>query len=186
MRSRQLDLAIQVWPAASRPARPAASARPAQVDFARLLAERTRRRDQLSADALHASVARPAPGAAGEEIVALARGQLGGRYVWGGEQPGAFDCSGLVQWAVERATGRQLPRVAADQARAGRPVERADLQPGDLVFFRGADGSDISHVGIYAGDGQFIHAASERYGIIVSRLDSPYWENHFAGARRVA
>jgi cell wall-associated NlpC family hydrolase len=146
MRSRQLDLAIQVWPPVSRPARPAAPARSAQVDFARLLTERTRRR----------------------------------------EQPGAFDCSGLVQWTVERATGRQLPRVAADQARAGQPVERADLQPGDLVFFRDTNGSGISHVGIYAGDGQFIHAASERYGIIVSRLDSPYWVSHYAGARRVA
>jgi cell wall-associated NlpC family hydrolase len=123
---------------------------------------------------------------AGESIVALARGQLGGAYVWGGEQPGAFDCSGLVRWAVRQATGERLPRVAADQARAGRPIARAALQPGDLVFFQNTYGPGITHVGIYAGAGRFIHAADESRGIITTRLDDPYWSARYAGARRVA
>jgi cell wall-associated NlpC family hydrolase len=123
--------------------------------------------------------------AAGERIVRQARGQLGSAYLWGGEEPGRFDCSGLVQWAVKQATGRTLPRVAADQARVGRPVERGRLQAGDLVFFANTDRPGVSHVGIYAGEGRFIHAASPGKGVITSRLDEPYWASHYQSARRV-
>jgi hypothetical protein len=92
----------------------------------------------------------------GSDIVARARREIGDRYVWGAEGPNAFDCSGLVQY-VFNSFGIRPPRVAADQARYGQAVTRAQLQPGDLIFFN-YDGGKIDHVGIYSGDGKMIHA----------------------------
>lgn len=206
MRSHQLNPLIFPSPSTTRQHRVALAHRRPAVDFATLLAERrqTLRNAtpvraftavpprQAAASAVPqqpaaAAAAVPQPSlATGESIVAAARGQIGGAYVWGGEQPGAFDCSGLVRWAVRQATGRTIARVAEDQAQAGQPVARADLKAGDLVFFRNTGGREgITHVGVYAGDGQFIHAASEKVGIISSRLDEPYWARHYASARRV-
>ncbi|MBB0246520.1 glycoside hydrolase [Streptomyces alkaliphilus] len=88
-----------------------------------------------------------------EQAIAHARAQLGKPYVWGATGPGSYDCSGLTQ-AAWRAAGVELPRVTWDQVNAGTRIGRADLRPGDLVFFY----SDISHVGLYIGDGQMIHA----------------------------
>jgi cell wall-associated NlpC family hydrolase len=123
-------------------------------------------------------------GGTGAAIVAAASSQLGGAYVWGGNAPGGFDCSGLTRWAVRQATGQTIPRVAADQARAGQPVARDALRPGDLVFFQNTNQPGISHCGVYLGEGRFVHAASERQGTIVSRLDEPYWAARYATARR--
>ena len=95
--------------------------------------------------------------AAGTAAVQAALGQLGTPYVWGGEGPAGFDCSGLVQWAYAVA-GIGLPRVAQDQFDAGPPVPAgAPLLPGDLVFF-GASSRAVAHVGIYLGDGRFVDA----------------------------
>ncbi|GAB3127192.1 hypothetical protein GCM10027160_51550 [Streptomyces calidiresistens] len=88
-----------------------------------------------------------------EQAIAHARAQLGKPYVWGATGPDSYDCSGLTQ-AAWRAAGVELPRVTWDQVNAGTRIARADLRPGDLVFFY----SDISHVGLYIGDGQMIHA----------------------------
>jgi cell wall-associated NlpC family hydrolase len=181
MRSRQLTQPTFVIGGRSARPRPASQAR--RESFATVLARRTAR---TSAAAGAAAAPEPAGGDAGAAILAAASGQLGGRYVWGGEWPGAFDCSGLVRWAVRQATGQSLPRVAADQARAGRLVDRENLRPGDLVFFENTYGPGITHVGVYAGNGRFVHAASERLGIVTSRLDEPYWAARYAGARRVA
>ena len=95
-----------------------------------------------------------APDAVGERAVALAKQHLGTPYVWGGETPGGFDCSGLVQWAYKQV-GVDLPRVSTQQAKAGREVTAAEARPGDLVFFeRGA----VDHIGMYAGGGQWVVA----------------------------
>ncbi|MFE2882713.1 C40 family peptidase [Streptomyces sp. NPDC059272] len=90
------------------------------------------------------------------KAVAFARAQVGKPYVWGATGPGSYDCSGLTQ-AAWRATGVTLPRATTDQADAGTTVPLADAQPGDLVFFHDFQ-DEISHVGVYAGDGMMIHA----------------------------
>lgn len=115
-------------------------------------------------------------------IIDLARQFLGVPYVWGGSSPNGFDCSGFVQY-VYAQKGIHLPRTADIQATAGRPVAKSDLQPGDLVFFAG-DYVNISHVGIYVGDGKMIHA-STTYGIAYDSLSRDYRVAHYAGACRV-
>ena len=115
-------------------------------------------------------------------IVNLARQFLGVPYVWGGSSPNGFDCSGFVQY-VYAQQGISLPRTADIQATAGYPVDKADLQPGDLVFFAG-DYVNISHVGIYVGDGKMIHASTS-YGIAYDSLSRDYRVAHYAGACRV-
>ncbi|GAA2447596.1 C40 family peptidase [Streptomyces lavendulocolor] len=93
------------------------------------------------------------PGAKAREVLAFAEAQTGKPYVWGATGPSSYDCSGLTQ-AAWRAAGVDLPRTTLEQAGAGTPVAIEDLRPGDLVFFH----ADISHVGIYKGDGRMIHA----------------------------
>ncbi len=109
----------------------------------------------------------------------------GTRYVMGGTSRSGFDCSGFVRYILGHADGVSLPRTAVDQFYHGTPVAVADLQPGDLVFFKNTYKRGISHVGIYAGGGKFIHAANPHRGVQMDSLDSPYYRAHFAGARRV-
>ncbi len=118
-------------------------------------------------------------GGIGARAVALAMRELGTPYVWGGESPSGFDCSGLVQWVYARL-GVHLPRVAADQYRSGRHVPRSQLRPGDLVFFDG-----LGHVGIYAGGGRFVHSPHTGETVRVSTL-SGWYAQTYAGATRVA
>ncbi|MFE9423487.1 NlpC/P60 family protein [Kitasatospora sp. NPDC006697] len=108
----------------------------------------------------------PATGTAAA-AVRFAYAQLGKPYVWGATGPGSFDCSGLTG-AAWRAAGVSLPRVSQDQWNAGRRIARADLQPGDLVFFY----SDLHHVGIYIGNGQMIHAPRTGKNITVLPIDA--------------
>lgn len=109
---------------------------------------------------------------------------LGVRYRFGGQdEKKGFDCAGLVRRAFSSVI--DLPRTAAAQFRQGCLVERHELQPGDLVFFRNTYKRGISHVGIYIGNGEFVHAASRRRAVVVDRLDSPYFRQRFAGARRI-
>jgi cell wall-associated NlpC family hydrolase len=112
----------------------------------------------------------------GAKAVAFAKAQLGKPYVFGAVGPDAYDCSGLTG-AAWKAAGVSLPRVSQDQIGAGRAVSRAELQPGDLVFYY----ADISHVGLYAGNGQSIHAPNSRTVVKYADVDSMEW----AGARRV-
>lgn len=118
----------------------------------------------------------------GQAIVNTAMKYLGTPYRWGGTAPGGFDCSGLVQY-VCRANGISVPRVAASQRGAGRYVSRENLQPGDLVFF--SNGGGISHVGIYAGNGNMIHAPHTGDVVKVASINSSYRISHYAGAVRV-
>jgi len=115
----------------------------------------------------------------GARAVALAKRELGVRYVYGGESPSGFDCSGLMQYVYARL-GVQIPRVAADQYRAGRHVSRADLRPGDLVFF-----DHLGHVGMYVGGGRFIHAPHTGTVVEISSLSGWYSET-YVGATRVS
>lgn len=110
---------------------------------------------------------------------------LGTPYRWGGNTPDSgFDCSGLVSYVFRTTLGIELPRVSREMARTGIPIrDRAALAAGDLVFF-GRKGR-VDHVGIYLGDGRFVHAPRKGRDVTVSRLDSGYWANKFLSARRV-
>ncbi|MER5741211.1 MULTISPECIES: NlpC/P60 family protein [unclassified Streptomyces] len=118
-----------------------------------------------------------APTGRASAAVSFARAQLGKPYVWGATGPSAYDCSGLTQ-AAWRAAGVSLPRTTYTQINAGRRVSRSELAPGDLVFFY----SGISHVGLYIGGGQMIHAPRPGAPVRIAPID----EMPFAGATRVA
>jgi cell wall-associated NlpC family hydrolase len=110
---------------------------------------------------------------------------VGTRYHYGGSSPETgFDCSGLVTHVYERAWGLALPRRTEEQRHVGHPVKRGDLQPGDLVFYNTRH-RPYSHVGIYLGDGNFIHAPRPGYRVRVENIDSPYWRARYNGARRL-
>ncbi len=118
-----------------------------------------------------------------ERILDAAKELLGTPYRYGGSDPReGFDCSGLVQY-THRQAGIEVPRTTRAQYNASKPVSRRKLRPGDLVFFR-IDGRRISHVGIYLGEGRFIHAPSSGKRVSTARLDDPYWRRHYSGAGR--
>ncbi len=122
------------------------------------------------------NVALAAPMNAGQTAVTNALGKVGAPYKWGGNGPSSFDCSGLVNWAFE-STGVELPRTSRALSQVGTPVSQDNLQPGDLVFFY----SPVSHVGIYIGDGQMVHASNSRKPVAVD----PIAGREFHSARRV-
>ena len=117
-------------------------------------------------------------------MVERALSWIGVRYRFGGQdETKGFDCAGLVRRAF--ASVRDLPRTAASQFREGFLVSREELKPGDLVFFKNTYKRGISHVGIYVGEGRFVHAASSRRAVVVDQLDAEYYRTRFAGGRRV-
>ena len=130
---------------------------------------------------------RAGPGATradpGSAALAAAESRIGAPYRYGGSGPDAFDCSGLVTYAY-RQVGISVPRTAAEQFAAAKPVSRNDLRPGDLVFFRLA-GRDVSHVGIYAGNDQFVHAPQSGGEVRLASLDDEWYRKRFAGAGRL-
>jgi cell wall-associated NlpC family hydrolase len=115
---------------------------------------------------------------AAQAAVRTALAQVGDPYVWGAAGPNAFDCSGLTQYAYA-AAGISLPHSSSMQSRMGVPVSKADLQPGDLVFFY----SPVSHVGMYIGNGQMVHASTSGVPVKVASVDSMPGYN---SARRIA
>ncbi|HEY3116144.1 MAG TPA: C40 family peptidase [Chloroflexota bacterium] len=119
----------------------------------------------------------------GDEIAAIALQYQGARYRWGGAGPSGFDCSGFVYYVLWQA-GDPVPRDHYGQISAGIHVNRPDLEPGDMVFFRNTYEPGLSHSGIYVGGDQFIHAGTPTSGVVVSSLTDPYWSGHWAGATR--
>lgn len=119
---------------------------------------------------------------AGAAALVVAESRIGAPYRYGGAGPDAFDCSGLVAYAYGKA-GVDLPRTAAQQFAIARPVPRRDLRPGDLVFFR-LSGREVSHVGIYAGDGRFVHAPQTGGRVRIEDLDDDWFRDRYAGAGR--
>lgn len=128
------------------------------------------------------SIPYAAPSSKGQQIVNIASQYLGVRYVYGGTSPSGFDCSGLVQYVCRKA-GVNVNRTSRDQYRNGVAVAKSDLQPGDLVFF--SKGSSISHVGIYAGNGQVIHSPRPGKSVCYVSLASMCSYSNYVGARRV-
>lgn len=131
-----------------------------------------------------ASVGSASGRSAGESIVRTASRFHGVRYRWGGSSRSGFDCSGFTRYVFRHKAGVDLPHSASAQFRRGKPVSRSELKPGDLVFFqtyrRGA-----SHVGIYIGNGKFIHASSAGGRVRVDSLNDGYYRQRYLGARRV-
>ena len=153
------------------------------ADYQRQYDALTRPQQQL-ANRLHAGNSVPVPtavtasSAAAQAAVNTALAQVGDPYVWGAAGPDAFDCSGLTQYAYS-AAGVALPHSSGGQSRMGIPVSRGQLQPGDLVFFY----SPVSHVGMYIGNGQMVHAATSGEPVKVVSLDSM---GSYNSARRIA
>ena len=145
---------------------PAPVARTAQAQAAPGPAATARVADGGFADVL-ARLRTPTAGSTGDAVVAKAKQHLGTPYVWGGESPGGFDCSGLMQWTYKQF-GIDLPRVSTDQAKAGRAVSAADARPGDLVFF---ERPGVDHIGMYAGDGQWVVAPKTGDVVKVQAVD---------------
>lgn len=121
-----------------------------------------------------------------QSVLRRALALLGTPYRWGGTSPeNGFDCSGLVDYVFHAALGIDLPRVSREQAKAGTAVtDRSHLSAGDLVFF-GRRGR-VDHVGIYVGEGKFVHAPRTGKDVRVSTMDSGYWDSKFLEARRIA
>ncbi len=131
------------------------------------------------------SHAKDSVGLGAEELVTRAMGLLGVPYKFGGNsEVKGLDCSGLVRNVYEKTFGMVLPRRAEEQAAATETIERTELQPGDLVFFNTMKRA-FSHVGIYVGDGKFIHAPRKGKRVKIDDMRSAYWQKRFNGARRV-
>lgn len=123
-----------------------------------------------------------APGA--NEVLIRTIGLIGTPYRWGGNTPeGGFDCSGLVHFVFADAAGLSLPRTSQQMSQIRAPqIARARLQPGDLVFF--GRGGRVTHVGIYVGEGRFVHAPNEGGTVRIDPLTDPYWRDRYLFARR--
>ncbi|MGC3964246.1 MAG: C40 family peptidase [Rhodocyclaceae bacterium] len=139
------------------------------------------------------SVPAPAPGRApsfsldtpdvANEIVLYALGLIDTGYKFGGSNPEAgLDCSGMVAYIVERVSGRRLPHNAAQIASITRSIDRQALQPADLVFFN-TTGQPFSHMGIYLGNGRFVHAPSSRGKVRIENMDNRYFAARYTAAR---
>jgi cell wall-associated NlpC family hydrolase len=127
--------------------------------------------------------ASPAVSEKGNEVVFYALGLVDTGYRFGGRNPEAgLDCSGMVSYIYDRAAGLKVQGSAAEIARKGRPIERAQLRPGDLVFFNTLN-RPLSHVGIYVGEARFIHAPSSNGKVRIDRLSDSYFARRFETAR---
>jgi cell wall-associated NlpC family hydrolase len=132
----------------------------------------------------------PAPGggggsATGQAITNFAMQYVGYPYVWATHGPGSFDCSGFTSWVIKNVLGLNIGYSVPPQFNFGVGVSRSNLQPGDVVFFENTYTFGLSHVGIYIGNNQFVHAENPSTGVVVSDLNSNYYSTRFYGARRM-
>jgi cell wall-associated NlpC family hydrolase len=123
--------------------------------------------------------------ASGEKVVKEAKKYKGAKYKWGGESPKGFDCSGFTWFVYDKAANMEIGRTVKDQYKRGKSVGKGDWKAGDLVFFKNTFENGLSHNGIYISGGKFIHAENEKSGVVISSLDSGYYDDHYAGARRL-
>jgi len=145
------------------------------------------RRIQKALAALNGKSSRGGSRGGDYNVIRVAKRYLGRRYVWGAEGPSSFDCSGFTQYVMRKSKGVRLPRVSRKQAYYGKYVSRSQLRPGDLIFFdtsRRRRGY-VNHVGIYIGNGKFIHASSARHRVVITSLNSPFYRARFKWGRRV-
>ncbi|MEW9080783.1 C40 family peptidase [Terrisporobacter glycolicus] len=119
-----------------------------------------------------------------QSIVKMAHEQLGKPYVWGAEGPNSFDCSGLVHYIFGKHK-IQTPRVSRDQYKIGKTVSKSNLQPGDLIFSSTASDGQVTHVGIYVGNGQMIHAPNSKSVVKKVDINNSYWKSVYVGAKRI-
>jgi cell wall-associated NlpC family hydrolase len=118
-----------------------------------------------------------------DEIVRTARSFIGVPYLWGGDSADeGFDCSGFTM-AIYQYNGLMLPHSSREQSEMGAPISKGNLEKGDLVFFNTSHSGKVSHVGVYIGSGQFIHAPGRGKKIGIGLLDSNYYSKHYAGGR---
>jgi nlpC/P60 family protein len=118
-----------------------------------------------------------------QELMLHSMGLVGTPYRWGGSSTATgFDCSGMIQFVYKNALDVSLPRTARDMAAASRKIPDNQLKAGDLVFFNTGGSSQYSHVGLYIGNGEFIHAPSSGKTIKTEKLSSPYYAKHYLGA----
>ena len=120
-----------------------------------------------------------------QAVIDLAHKQLGKPYVWGAEGPNSFDCSGLIYYVYKNAAGITLPRTSSAQYSAGVAVSRSNLKAGDLIFSSTDGTGNITHVAIYVGDGQMIHAPRNGKNVEKVSISNSYWNKAYVGARRV-
>ena len=122
-----------------------------------------------------------------DKVLNFASQQLGKPYVWGAQGPNSFDCSGLTYYVYKNAAGITLPRTSVEQSKYGTTVSKSNLKAGDLIFFdtSGPNDGGVSHVGIYVGNGQMIHASSSQKKIVKVSVETSYWNNAFVRAKRV-
>lgn len=118
-----------------------------------------------------------------QELMLHSMGLVGTPYKWGGSSVATgFDCSGMIQFVYKNALGVNLPRSARDMAAASRRISDSEIKAGDLVFFNTGGANKYSHVGLYIGNGEFIHAPSSGKSIKTEKLSSPYYAKHYLGA----
>lgn len=121
----------------------------------------------------------------GQDIANFALQYNGYAYVWAGNTPAGFDCSGFTQYVILSMLGIDITHSTELQMNYGYWVDWGNWMPGDLIYFAGTYGSGISHTGVYIGDGQFIHAENEMTGVCISSLYSDYYSGHYYGAIRM-
>ena len=118
----------------------------------------------------------------GDKLVSLAKSKLGCKYVWGATGPNQFDCSGLTYWC-HKQIGISIPRTSLAQSKSGKAVNKSDLQPGDLIFWK-TTSAEVGHVGMYVGNNQFIHAPNKSKPVKYDSLDNSYYKSRYVRARR--
>lgn len=124
------------------------------------------------------------PARSGQFISDFALQFVGYPYVWAGNSPAGFDCSGFTQYVILNTVGIDIGHASGGQPNYGVWVDAANLQSGDLVFFAGTYGPGVSHTGVYIGDGQFVHSENPGTGVTISWLWSDYYGAHYYGATR--
>ena len=122
---------------------------------------------------------------AGHKVVRQALKYKGTRYRMGGTTKRGMDCSGLAARVWSDLKLNKIPRASSALYNSGKPVHLAELRAGDLVFFKNTYKRGVSHVGVYAGNNKFVHASGRHKGVTIARLSDPYYQLHYAGARRL-